>query len=316
MVVFGDSLSDTGNTAAAITAALGGEAGGLAAGLPQTELPFAPFYDNGRLTNGPTTSPSSSIKGVWVEQLAPKIGVATPTNSVAGGTNFAWAGAETGSGTGYNGLVQNMGNQLLAYCGGCGSVSSHNLYVLWGGADDIFDAFTNSQDPVAAANAAAANIAAYIGTLANAGGTNFLWPNLPPLGFIPQTLGAPPAVATAAEIAAQAFNTQWAADIGALEAAHPGISIEGLDTFGLFQSIATNPAAYGLANITVPAANFLNGGLNVNPDTFLFWDLQHPTSRGHEILADAAAVPEPSTVALAGFGFALLVVARRRRARR
>jgi len=314
MVVFGDSLSDTGNTATDILAAFGTPAN-AAKFLPPTELPFAPNYDNGRLTNGPTTSPASSTKGVWVEQLAPKLGLGTPTNSLAGGTNYAFAGAETGSGTLFNGLVQNMGKQLTDFCGTCSTVSSQNLYVLWGGADDIIDNLAG--DPFTAATTAANNIASYINTLANAGGKNFLWPDLPPLGFIPEVGTLPPGAGTALETAAIAFNAQWAADIGALEAAHPGITITGLDTFGLFGAIAANPAAFGLTNISTPAANFLNGNQNVNPDTYLFWDLEHPTTKGHQILADAAlaAIPEPSTIALAGLGGVLLLIGRRRRAR-
>lgn len=321
MVVFGDSLSDTGNTATDILGVFGTPANALAlgpgAGIPLTHLPFAPNYDNGRLTNGPPTSPASSKQGVWVEQLAPKLGVPVPTNSLAGGSNFSYAGAETGAGTLYGGLVQNMGLQLQDFCGACASVSSHNLYVLWGGSDDILDALTATPptNPITAAITAATNITSYINTLANAGATNFLWPNLPPLGEIPEALAAGPAAMAAANAAAQAFNAAWAADIGTLEAAHPGITIAGLDTFGLFNSIAANPAAYGLADIKDPAANFLNGNLNVNPDLFLFWDLEHPTTVGHGILADAAlaAIPEPATLALAGLGIATLVAVRRRR---
>ena len=35
--------------------------------------------------------------------------------------------------------------------------------------------------------------------------------------------------------------------------------------------------------------------LTVNPDTYLFWDDIHPTTRGHDILAlDALSLIEPS----------------------
>jgi len=317
-VIFGDSLSDTGNTATDTTFAVGGETGGLLAGLPQTELPYAPFYQNGLFTDGPSTSPSSTLQGVWVQQLAPKLGLPVPTNSLAGGTDYAFAGAETGSGTAYKGIVQNMGMQLEDFCGGaCTTVSSSNLYVLFGGANDILD---NPTNPIPAANTAAANIMSYIGMLASAGGTEFLWPNLPPMGELPNVAALGPLAQAAANAAALTFNSDEATDIAQLEASHPGITIVGVNTFGLFQSIALDPGAYGFTNTTVPAANFLNGNQNVNPDTYLFWDGEHPTTAGHAALAGLAAsdylaaVPEPATIALAGMGLAGVLLWRRRAA--
>ncbi len=315
LVIFGDSLSDAGNTAITTTAALGGEAGGLLAGLPQTELPYAPFYQNGIFTDGSLTSPSSAVQGLWVQQLAPKLGLPVPAPSLAGGSDYAFAGAETGSGIAYQGLVQNMGLQLTDYCGACTSVSPNNLYVFWGGSDDILD---NPTNPVAAADTAAANIMGYINTLANAGGKEFLWLNLPPLGNIPLVASQGPTAQLIANDASMAFNQAWATDIGLLDAGHPGITMVGMNTYALFNAIANDPSAYGFTNITSPAANFMNGNQNVNPDQYLFWDAEHPTTTGHTALAnvaeaDLAAAPEPSTVALAGIGVGALLLWRLRR---
>jgi phospholipase/lecithinase/hemolysin len=71
MVVFGDSVSDTGNVHIASTA-LG-------------QLPDPGF--DGRLSNGP----------IWVDRLAERLGVASPFPSLTGGTNYAYAGAKTGT---------------------------------------------------------------------------------------------------------------------------------------------------------------------------------------------------------------------------
>jgi phospholipase/lecithinase/hemolysin len=61
MIVFGDSVSDTGNVHIASTA-LG-------------QLPDPGF--DGRLSNGP----------IWVDRLAERLGLASPSPSLTGGTN-------------------------------------------------------------------------------------------------------------------------------------------------------------------------------------------------------------------------------------
>jgi phospholipase/lecithinase/hemolysin len=81
LVVFGDSLSDTGN----LYIATGGAD------------PAAPGYSGGLFTDGPGSVPSTSTPvGVWVQQLAGMLGVASPAPVLAGGggTDYAfWAGA-------------------------------------------------------------------------------------------------------------------------------------------------------------------------------------------------------------------------------
>ncbi len=73
-------------------------------------------------------------------------------------------------------------------------------------------------------------------------------------------------------------------------------------------AIAANPGAFGFTNVTDPCFN----GVTVcaNPNQYLFWDVAHPTARGHQLLGApfAAAVPEPSSVVLLAVGVAALTV--------
>ena len=57
-----------------------------------------------------------------------------------------------------------------------------------------------------------------------------------------------------------------------------------MNVFSLFVQIVANPAAVSLADIANPA----QGNFAVNPDTSLFWDDLHPTTRGHNLVAEAA----------------------------
>lgn len=284
IVAFGDSLSDTGNVAIAT--------GNL---FPGTN------YAPGRFTDGPNTTPATNGPvGLWVEQLATKLGVSDPQPFLAGtgGTNYAFASATTGSNGLYN-ISDQLGIYGLTHPGGA---NANALFAFWGGANDVFN---SANSPAVAA----ANLAGNIQALAAAGGKNFLWINLPPLGSTPRATAENDVAALTA--ATLAFNQAWAADIVALQGM--GINVVGLDIYSLFGSIVSNPSAYGFTNVTTPA----QGLANVNPNNYLFWDIQHPTTAGHALVADAAynalttpAVPEPVTgfatlaglVILAGLG--------------
>jgi phospholipase/lecithinase/hemolysin len=52
------------------------------------------------------------------------------------------------------------------------------------------------------------------------------------------------------------------------------------------RQIIANPTNYGFSDVT---HSFLDTGI-VSPDENLFWDLFHPTAKGHQLLAAAAAV--------------------------
>ncbi len=97
-------------------------------------------YTAGRFTDGPDTLPATSLTGVWVEQLAAKLGVAIPTPSLAGGTNYAFGGATSGTGnTVLNGgplQALNVADQISLYLS-TKSIDSNALYIVWAGANDI-----------------------------------------------------------------------------------------------------------------------------------------------------------------------------------
>ena len=71
-----------------------------------------------------------------------------------------------------------------------------------------------------------------------------------------------------------------------------------------------DPSAYGI-NDTTDA--YLTSGSTANPNTFLFFDDEHPAAGIHNLIGNAAinAVPEPSAMLALGLGMAALL--RRRR---
>ena len=276
IVTFGDSLSDPGN------AYLG--SGGIFPGpgyatrtVPGVPLPVG-YYTNPQSGSGPA--------GLWIDQLAGKLGLPAPSPFLAplGGTNYAIASSFT---AGFNGLAPGMDTQVADFLSATfGHAPSSDLYTFWGGANDLF----NGHNPITAAD----NIAAEIEAVAADGGKDFLWLNLPPLGDTPGLIGNP-ALSAAANAASSAFNSEWAADLASLN--HIGIDVTGVDVDGLFNTVSANPSDFGFTDVT-HACDTTPG---CNPNTFLYWDTDHPTTEADSLVANLAysdLTPEPPSIAL------------------
>ena len=243
-------------------------------------IPFPP------LSNGP----------LWIDQLAAKLSLPDPQPFLAltGGTNYAIATAQTGSNA-----LSGVSDQLALFAGAhLGSLPADALYTFWAGANDVF----NGANPVLAAD----NIFNNILSLAGGGGKYFLWLNLPDLGLTPRAIAAGQTVP--ANLASTAFNTEWAINLGKLQA--QGIDVVGVNVEALFAQIVANPGAFGFSNVTSP------GQGQANPNSYLFWDEEHPTTAGHALVANLAladlAAPEPASVAVVALGLLSLVLLKRR----
>jgi len=276
IVAFGDSLSDVGNTY-------------LAAGIP----PSPPYYQ-GHYSNGP----------IWLEYLANSLGVPAPTASLAGGTDYAWGGAETGSGLSYEG-TPNIGSQISTYLASNTPLSTQ-LITIWGGANDFLNGgVTNPAVPVA-------NLISEITTLAAAGGKQFLVPNLPLLGDLPATNTLPQANRDALNFLTLTFDSMLYSQLNQLQG-KLGITMHQVDIDSVFQNIIANPGAYGLTNVTDSA--IADG--NLSGQGYLFWDTVHPTTVIQALIgatAFATVVPEPSSLTLVLIAAPLLLAWRRRAA--
>jgi phospholipase/lecithinase/hemolysin len=260
LVVFGDSLSDTGN----VYIATGGA------------MPVPPAYTAGLYTDGPDSFPATTGPlGVWVQQLAGMMHITSPGPSLAGGTNYAFGGALTGYDPTFgSGGEPYVGDQVNLYLAGHPTgVPSNALYTFWAGANDIF----TGASPLMAV----ANISANISTLYADGARDFLWLDMPPLGNTPDILVL--GETTLFNELSQEYNADWLATIAMLDAEDPGIKIVGADVYALVEEMLADPSAFGFANIDTPAQ-----GLSVNPNTYLFWDGVHPTTEGHYWVANLA----------------------------
>jgi phospholipase/lecithinase/hemolysin len=304
LIVFGDSLSDNGNTFAATG--------------------FPPFPYAQRFSNGP----------VAVEYMAASLGLTLQ--------DYAYGGAITGSayfdpdGPGPQiarpnyvnaaylpsppaPALPNMLDELGSYMSAtAGHANPNALYVVWGGANDIFLAdlqgrLSSEADIQTVLGEAVTNITTIAGALVAAGATHVFVPGMGDLGLTPDFAGN----AALGSAMAQSFNAGLQS---ALAANLPAGTWRYFDTFGLQDAVAANPAAYGFTDVTHAcvdlSANTLCGLTLADQNKYLFWDAVHPTTAGHQIVGEAfaAAVPEPETYALMLAGLAVLGLLTRRRA--
>jgi phospholipase/lecithinase/hemolysin len=277
--VFGDSLSDVGNVYLA--------KGGIE--------PASPYVD-GQFINGP----------VWVQDLAARLGLPALTPSLAGGNDYAFGGATTGSTYTNSSAVPNLTRQLHA------SAPSTALYTFSIGANDLFnilDGLTGGLTPLQAAAAAAQVVASAASDLAAAGAKDLALFDVPDLGVTPGITALGPAASAAASFLSAYFDQQVLLDLAPVEAA--GLTVFDLNTYALIDEAVKDPSEFGFSNVTAPCwtgafTGSATGGslcstLPAMQDTYLFWDDVHPTAAGHLLVADAALsamglpVPEPST---------------------
>lgn len=260
LVVFGDSLSDNGN----LSAATGGAAPG-------------PAYYQGRFSSGPT----------FVELLGFTLGRQTAGSPVTGSIDYAYGGSRTDAiatpGPG-------MRTQLQAYTAAGGKFGATDLVSILGGANNIFQSLaaagatanpTGAISPVALS--AASDINFITNSVAAAGAGTILVTNLPKLSLTPQFRGT--AAAPLADFAVTTFNGALLTSLNATAAANPNSNIIVMDLFKIGDTIAGNPGAFGITNVTTACYN----GVTVCTDPgYFYFDGVHPTALGHQIIAKLA----------------------------
>ncbi|MBK4737603.1 SGNH/GDSL hydrolase family protein [Noviherbaspirillum pedocola] len=307
LVVFGDSLSDSGNDAFVFDNVLGPPlpAGSLRTPVPIPSQDFIPNfpYASGRYSNGP----------VWAERLASGLGV-TATPSMAGGSDFAFAGSRSGpSGSSFPYSLQDQAAMFLGQT--AGKAPSDTLYALQVGGNDLRDAFAAlvaGKDPVPLLSSSISNIDAVFARLAAAGAEHFLVLNAPDLGAAPAITALGPQASAAASGIAAEFNGALESSLAQL-AASQASDLRLLDLFDLQTEIFSNPSRYGFSDLASACA--FSASCIANPSAAFFWDGVHPTATVHAIVAGAALalIPLPDTTLLLAIGLPVLVIARRRR---
>jgi phospholipase/lecithinase/hemolysin len=256
LIVFGDSLSDVGNTAASTF--------GIQPGSN---------YYQGRFSNGPT----------YAERLSEGLGLGALTRDGVGGDNFAYGGAETNGPGGFEGLFLNsLVEQVTEYLNRLDGATPNpqTLFVVFIGANDYLrGGQTNAATP-------AGVVQTQLNRLITAGARQLLGVNLPLLGLTPDYLTNPTGAATISGRAA-AYNDALENIYATIESTNPAVILHRLDVESLFSSYLDNAESLGFTNTTQQGRTASGGSLDGAPG-YVFWDGVHPTREAHALLGEAA----------------------------
>lgn len=284
IVVFGDSLSDTGRLFR----------------LTHGGFPPKVAYFAGRQSNGP----------VWVEYLADQLGDGCQLKdyAVVGALSGPSAAVPTGNvwSDTFAGLDgTSLTGQLALYLANThGQVDPNALYLIEGGANDLINplsALLQSppattaeflQDVEDIATPIVVNVATIAGTLKALGAHYIAVVNVPDFGKVPRIIGYGPVASAVVSQVVELVNVSVDGQLDALEAAG-GDKIARIDAAGFIDGVVAAPAHFGFSNVT---AQFMTLDLarlkvtyaNANQCAarqWFFWDDLHPTTRGHEFFA-------------------------------
>lgn len=296
VIVFGDSLTDSGNA----------RLGSILAGNPNPPAnPLAGYFD-GRFSNGYNFADYLSLAATG----------APATPFLAGGHNFSVGGADAAGAPGA--ASPDFATQLGFFASTGQPIASDALVVVTFGGNDIRDVIFNT-GPVDFTPTFAA-LQNGLAALTAAGARNILVTGLPDIGALPVTftaaaLAGNPDIIDVAHDRSLLLNTKF--DFIATKARHTsGADIRFFDLLGFENDLLANPAAYGLP----PALNAITPCQAGGPaavlggcEGYLYFDPIHPTTQVHLALATAigsqllaGVVPEPTNWAMMILGFGLV----------
>jgi len=280
IVFFGDSLSDPGNHYIAF---------GQVTRPPYQPVAIYPYAMGGHhFSNGPT----------WAEDLTDELD--TPVSGKPAlrepgvFTNYAVGRARARPGAPVFADFD-LGTQVGAFLTDFGGrAPSNRTYVIWIGANDLFDALEALQvDQTGTASMqiiqqAIGATAESMQLLWAAGAREFLVLNLADPALTPYVRSLGPLAQGASTQLTAAYNgalAQVLTSLGAL----PQIQIRQFDVDAFLHTVASSPGRYGLRDVQHPCLTFgvATNAVCADPDRYLFWDGIHPTRAGHFLISSA-----------------------------
>jgi len=301
IVVFGDSLSDSGNAFALLGGAFVAPPDyGMVGVDPVTQIPdIIPL-----IPSAPYKSERfSNSRHTWIELLAGAVGLgAKPAfaGSHRRASNYAVGGARANP----VGEAPHLSQQVGFFFATGDLDLSNALVVMEIGGNDIRDGvltallsggIPEAGEPVV--EAAAESVKQNIETLYALGARKYLVWNAPDLGSTPalqrMEMFAIPNIAGLATFLSMAYNTALGVRLQDLQTELPDIDIVRFNVFEKLHEIQANPRRFGLRDVTIaciepdvpPLFPSSPPFRCKHPEQHFFWDGIHPTRAGHRLIA-------------------------------
>ncbi len=243
-----------------------------------------------------TTNPGP----VWSTVFANRLGTTANPSNTPNGTNYAQGGAQVATTPGIPPVAPTaaavpIAAQVQAFLAK-GPLDPRAIYSIQGGGNDFFYQLgllqAGQATPAqvqAALGQSAVTLGTLVATLGAAGAKYILAWNLPDPGKSPFGVAS----GQAAQISALGafYNTTFNATLNA-----SGVQAIRLNTNALFNEVLASPAAFGFTDVTTPgcttqfvyqctASTLINPAV---PESYLWANGSHPTTAGHQVLADYA----------------------------
>lgn len=330
--VFGDSLSDSGNLYA------------LSGGLIPPSPPYA----------GKASNDDVWVEQLAADLGAPAPNNVFETMSLTPSiNNFATVGAYTGSfpfpppsgslsssnssdrfvgSPVFPGLQEQIA--LYSLLLGPATTDADAFNIIWAGANDLVFAQDNGSSAALLAEPAIANVRFAIEQLIGLGAENFVVMNLPDIGQTPFGVFQPDGGADLS-LGSQLFNDGLETVLMELTSINPDLILKLVDINSFFSDLIAaagdNPSDAGFPDAN--AMLFMPPGLSfclnqetfefycadppADPDDRIFFDILHPSSRTHGIIAsvvESNLVPIPATYLLLALGIVAIGASHKRHA--
>lgn len=157
-------------------------------------------------------------------------------------------------------------------------VSNRDLFTVAIGGNDFISFFVGGGPPPIPG--AIENTVNGIQSLLEAGVRYLVVWTVPDLSLVPATADLPPEEKAGVAMLTESYNNALVAALKELVSGY-NCKLVIVDINMAFTDMIANPGDYGLTNVYIPAEYF-----PVDPDTSLWWDVIHPTTYGHQLLAE------------------------------
>ncbi len=273
IVIFGDSLSDNGNLYEYM----------------KHQLPVSPPYYEGRFTNGP----------VWVERLAASYFSIAQKDKLL---DYAYGGAGVSQDPGDDEVLFTFNREIDSYLlTHQGQAEENSLFIVWIGANNYLGMPEDTQQAIADVNAGIKN---GLEKLVNKGAKHIMLLGLPDLGMTPAAIEMD--LVDSLSALSLGHNTYLQNNLKELQDRYPSVQWLYFDINNMMHEVIDNPDKYGFTNTTescyqtdmAPGSNQATlkmvSKVQVLKETsaacegYLFFDLVHPSTKAHQIMADNA----------------------------